>query len=369
MMRLRFNVSILLATAFVALAAYPAAFRWRERAHFVERAAQVECPVAPASPSDPGAPTLALDQISPTLLVRVEELEGVLASWQTIGGCGAGAGSASGAGVKWVGRNVRGGLVNVQEQVSYTNIGKAPYNQHNFFLNTIVSGDASEKWNLGVIVPFVYKYLDDPLHFAPAVPAVNYSNGGLGDISLQVTRRFGRINDTSLTGIVGLPTGKWDATYTAGGTYLNQSAQLGFGKPTGALILDHTMDEVWGVVVVGGLAAWRGGENKLDSYRAPTASLYSYLGYFLGPFVPSCGLILSGYRGHDVDVNAMQATPLASLAAQAGIEWSSDWMAIMLAGTLPYKYDGIRTDESGQPRAPWGFMPWTVALGVSVAPF
>jgi hypothetical protein len=362
-MRLRTNACILFATGLVVLAVQPDVVRWRERARLMDRAAQVAD--AP-SPAEASAPTAAYD---PTLLVRVEELEGVLASWQTIGGCGAGAGSASGAGLKWIGRNVRGGLVNVQELASYTDIGKAPYNQHNIFLNTVVSGDLSEKWNVGTIVPFVYKYLDDPLHFAPAVPAVNYSNGGLGDISLQLTRRFGRINDTSLTGILGLPTGKWDATYTAGGTYLNQSAQLGFGKPTGALVLDHTMDQVWGLVVVGGMAAWRGGQNKLDSYRAPTAAMYSYLGYFLGPFVPSCGLILSGYKGHDVDVNAVQATPLVSLAAQAGIEWSSDWMAIMLAGTLPYKYDDIKVDESGLPRSPWGFMPWTVSLGISVAPF
>jgi hypothetical protein len=58
-----------------------------------------------------------------------------------------------------------------------------------------------------------------------------------------------------------------------------------------------------------------------------------------------------------------------SLAAQAGIEWSSDWIALMVAGTLPYKYDGILVDESGQPRSPWGFMPWTVSFGVSTAPF
>jgi hypothetical protein len=171
--------------------------------------------------------------------------------------------------------------------------------------------------------------------------------------------------------VVGLPTGKWDATYTPGSTnYLNQNAQLGYGKYTGALVLDHTMDRVWGLIVVGGVAAWRGGENaKLNNYRAPTASVYGYSGYFLGPFVPSLGLVLSGYKGHDIDQNSPQTTPLVSLAAQAAIEWSTDWLALMLAGSVPYKYDGVRSDESGQPRSPWGFMPWTVSLGVSVAPF
>ena len=57
------------------------------------------------------------------------------------------------------------------------------------------------------------------------------------------------------------------------------------------------------------------------------------------------------------------------MAGQAAIEWSTDWIAIMMAASLPYKYDGVRMDESGLPRSPWGFMPWTVALGISVAPF
>jgi hypothetical protein len=367
-MRSRVSLSVLLAIALAAIVVYPGVERWRERARVLERAAALDA----CEGSGPGgdARTVADDLSSPSLLVRVEELDGLLASWQTIGGCGAGAGSASSAGLKWIGRNVTGGLVNVQEQVSYSNIGTAPYNEYNLFVNTFVSGDLSEKWNIGTIVPFVYKYLDDPLHIgSPYTAPINYSNGGLGDISLLVTRRFGRINDTSLTGIVGLPTGKWDATYTAGGTYLNQNAQLGFGKPTAALSIDHTMDEVWGLLVVGGVGAYRGGENKLNSYRAPTASVYSYAGYFLGPIVPSLGFILSGYKGHDIDLNSQQTTPLVSLAAQAGLEWSTDWIAIMVAGTVPYKYDGIRVDESGQPRSPWGFMPWTLALGISVAPF
>ena len=92
--------------------------------------------------------------------------------------------------------------------MSYSNIGTAPYNEHNLFVNTFINADVTEKWNLGLMLPFVYKYLDDPLHLAPDAPAVNYSNGGLGDVSLLVTRRLGRINATSVTGIVGLPTGK-----------------------------------------------------------------------------------------------------------------------------------------------------------------
>ena len=364
-MRPRVGVSILFAFALGAVAVYPSIARWRERASLLEHAAEIASLCSMPADGDLDAP-IAFDS---ALLVRVETLEGLLASWQTIGGCGAGAGAASSGGLKWIGRNVRGGLFNVQEQASYSNIGAAPYYEHNLFVNTLINADASEKWNVGLVLPFVYKYLDDPLHLAPDAPAVNYSNGGIGDVSLMLTHRLGRINATSLTTIVGLPTGKFDATYTPGGSYLNQSAQVGFGQPSGAVVLDHTMDEVWGVMVVGGLAAWRGGQNQLDSYRSPMAGLYGYTGYFLGPFVPSLGLSLSAFKDHDRDRNVEQSTPLASVAGQAAIEWSSDWIALMIAASLPYKYDGIRTDASGLPRSPWGFMPWTVALGISVAPF
>ncbi len=364
-MRMRGRSSLLLAVAVIATALVPAAARWRERARVADRVRRLALSSG-AWTGLAGAQT-GWTAVDPSLLVRVEELDGLVASWQTIGGCGAGAGAASSAGLKWVGRNVTGGLFNVQEQVSYTNLGTSPYNEHNFFINTFINADVEPKWNLGIIIPLVYKYLDDPMHLAPE-PPINYSNAGLGDISLLVTRRLGATNATSLTGIVGLPTGPWDSTYP-GGRVLNQNAQLGYGKLTGSLVVDHTLDKVWGLVVLGGFAADRGGHNELDNYRAPTAGVYSYTGYFMGPFVPSVGLILSGFKGHDVDENSEQFTPLVSLGVQASLEWATDWVAVLVAVSRAYKYDGVTLDESSQPRSPWGFMPWSFALGLSLAPF
>ena len=359
--------SVLLGFALLALALYAPVARWRERGRVDARIHGLDWGAlaqAGRAVGDAGGGVVA----DPTLLVRVGELDGLLASWQTIGGCGAGAGAASSAGLKWIGRNVTGGLFNVQEQVSYTNLGTGAYNEYNFFVNTFINADIAPKWNVGIILPLVYKYLDDPLHTAPDPGSADYSNGGLGDISLLVTRRLGATNATTLTGIVGLPTGTWDATYPSGRA-LNQNAQLGYGKLTGAVVLDRTFDEIWGLLVVGGVAAYRGGHNELDNYRAPTASVYSYGGYFLGPFVPSLGVILSGFKGHDIDQQSEQFTPLVSLSGQASLEWSTDWIAVLLAGSLSYKYDGVPLDESGQPRSQWGFMPWTLAVGVSLAPF
>ncbi|HEY4186121.1 MAG TPA: hypothetical protein VGP07_13685 [Polyangia bacterium] len=346
------------------LIAVPSLLKWRDGQRLSARlsALSVTAIASRVGESSPAEP-------APALLVRIAEIEPLLTSWQTIGGCGAGAGAGAGAGVKWIGRNVSGGLFNVQEQGLYTKLGSAAYPEYNFFFNTLITSDVTEKWNVGVNLPLVYKYLKDPQHLAPSLPAVDWSNGGLGDVSLQATRRLGRINALSLTGIVGLPTGKYNATFTAGGTPLNQNSQLGFGRPTGTLVLDETLDKVWGLVVLGGLASYRGGKNNIDNYRAPSATAYGYAGYFLGPFVPAFGLSLTGFSGHDRDQNSQQNTPLVSVAANASIEWTNTYCAVLLAGSLPYKWDGVYRDDSNNPRSPWGFVPWTVALGIAAAPF
>ena len=309
----------------------------------------------------------------PSLVVRVEEPCGLVASWQTVGGCGAGSGGGSSVGLKWIGRNVTGGLFNVQEQVTYTKLGEPGIPEHpayNLFFNTLITADIGQKWNVGVNLPIVYKYLVDPNHVgAPGVtPATDYTNSGLGDINLLVTRKLGRINSLLLTGILGIPTGVYDA-YIAPGKYADQSQQIGFGEVTGSLILDQTLDQMWGLIVLGGSAAWRGGENRIHNYRAPSGTLYGYAGYFLGPLVPAFGLSVTGFTGHDRNQDAIQNTPLFSMAANLSIEWSTSWIALLVAASFPYGYDGIGQDEVGNPRSQWRFFPWTVSFGVAAAPF
>ncbi len=324
----------------------------------------------PDAASVPPGDTFIVANPDPALVVRVEETGTLLASWQTVGGCGAGSGGGSSLGLKWIGRNVTGGLFNVQEQVSYTKLGKPGYPEYNYFFNTLITTDIGEKWNAGVNVPVVYKYLVDPTHIGGSgVPALDYTNSGIGDISLVGTRKLGQINSLLLTAIIGFPTGVYDARFTPGGTPINQSQQIGFGEPTGSLILDQTLDQVWGLVVVGGAAAWRGGENKVSNYRAPSGTVYGYAGYFLGPLVPAFGLSATGFTGHDKDQDAAQTTPLFSVAGNFSLEWSTDWIALLVAASVPYGYDGIDKDENGQPRSTWRLQPWTVSLGIAVAPF
>src|SRR5262249_29531125 len=134
---------------------------------------------------------------------------------------------------------------------------------------------------------------------------------------------------------------------------------------TASAIVDHTIDREWGLAVVGGTLNWRGGTNELQSKRVPTASLYSYAGYVLGRFGPSLGVTAVGAAGPDVNRLMVQSTPIFSVAANASVEWSTDWVAVLIGGSLPYGYT-----NSIQGSAPvWALAPWVVGIGVAVAPF
>jgi hypothetical protein len=288
----------------------------------------------------------------------------LLASWQTVGGCGASAATGAGVGVKWIGRNVTGGLFNVQCLGSYSPPPPSDLKgvDHQFFLSTLITRDLDDAWSLGVSVPLVYKYMNDPYGLN-----VNLSNGGLGDIFVQATRKFGTIHDTLVTLAVGLPTGKHDQQYKM--SYLRQNEQLGFGKVAGSLLIDHNIDESWGLVTTGVTGSWRGGENELGNYRAASASAYVFAGYFLGPLVPSLGLAVTGFAGHDRDRTQPENSGLVLVAPTASIEWSTDWVAILVGGSLPYQYDGVRVTSEGAPRSPYGLGAWSLTLGLSFSPF
>jgi hypothetical protein len=295
------------------------------------------------------------------LLTRVERLGPLLASWQTVGGCGAGASSGTGAGVKWVGRNVSGGLFHVETQANYV---KTTYG-YNYVGTTLVTRDLDEKWNLGVSVPYLYKYMNDPYR-----QGFDVANRGLGDVNLLLTRRLGAINDTLVTLSAGAPTGSHDAHLVRfESVVLPQDRQLGAGKWTGSLQIDHIIDNIWGPTVLGAIGSWRGGSNQLQSYRAPSATGYGYFSYLLGPFAPAIGLSATGFTAHDKDQGTEQNSPLFNVAANVSLEWATDWVAVLVGGSLPYQYDGEKLTNDGKPRNPWSFGAWIVALGVAFAPF
>jgi hypothetical protein len=295
------------------------------------------------------------------LSLRVRRLNGMLASWETIGGCGAGSSTGTGGGIKWIGRSTTGGLFNLQSQASYTHLEDG----YIITINTQVSRDLGDRdWALGASLPVLYKYYRD---YYQLTPPVDISNGGIGDVSAFITRRFGEIRATSLTALVGFPTGVHDARYK--NDYLTQEKQLGLGRFTGSLTLDHTLDEEWGVGVLGGSFGWRGGENALGNYRAPVGSVYGYVGYFAGPWVPSLGLTVQRFFGNDRDRGAAQQQRLTSVAGTVALEWSSDSLAILAGFQLPFGFEPAGVPPDGAEPFGAGFEPWTAGIGFSVSPF
>jgi hypothetical protein len=316
------------------------------------------------------------------LSARRQRLGPLLASWETIGGCGAGGGT-NGSGIKWVGRNTSGGLFQALSLNNYISIpqpnqqspGQAGFN---FITNNQLTHDFTDKWNAGLSIPYAYKWYRNPFGDGPMW------NGGLADTSAMATRKLGTDNSTLLTGIVVLPTGTYKAVYVPAGTttplVLSPTQQLGYGKVTGSLLIDHIFDQDWGLIIVGGAANYRGGKQSADYYhapdgtvfsehwyRAPGATAYAYAGYFLGPLVPTLGINVVGTTGPDTrgDFGDTVGTPVLSAAGQASLEWSNPYFAVLLGAYLPLSI----YQDSWQDYGHLKLQAWTVALGLSASPF
>jgi hypothetical protein len=336
----------------LAVAAYPLVERQRAKQRHAASVRRIDVAL-----SDGRTARLAGD---PALSLRVSRLSGLLSSWETIGGCGAGSSTGAGGAVRWVGRGAHGGMFDQQVMASYLRLDDG----YNLGLNAQFSRDLSDEWNIGLSVPMLYKYYRDYY----GLP-LDVSNSGFGDVSALVTRRFGEINDTALTLSLGIPTGVHDGKYR--NDYLTQEKQLGAGELSGALALEHTLDQDWGVAVFGASGSYRGGENELGNYRAPVANAYGYCGYFLGPWVPSLGLTVQRFLGVDRDRGLDQQVQLMSVTATLALEWSTDWIAILAGASLPYGWEGSAAPDGAAENdllGP-GFQPWTVSVGMSVSPF
>jgi hypothetical protein len=326
----------------------------------------------------PGVTCRELDDAELTL--RLQRLGPLLASWETIGGCGAGGGT--GTGVKWIGHNTTGGLFLAMVMNNFIVIPVGAFGHaggYNEILNVQLGKDFLDpwngSWNFSLSVPYIYKHYNDFLNTGPI------SNAGLGDVNLFLSRKLGTDNSTMVTLIGGIPTGTYEAQYV--GTYLTPDQQLGFGRVTGTLQVEHTFDQDWGLLVVGGTAGYRGGrqtnkflwviddKNSQHNYRAPSASIYGYAGYFLGPLVPALGLNFTGYTDQDTrgDFGETLDVPVATGALHASVEWSNTYIAILAGVYVPIALRG--TDWHTPATANGGSLlqPWTAAIGISASPF
>jgi hypothetical protein len=268
--------------------------------------------------------------------------ESPLASWGSIGGCGAGGGSSSspGGGVKWVGRSVTGGLLDVQCLATDT------WSHGNAFsaLTNRLGTRLTSRWGLAAYVPVLYKTGDVSVLGQSKTARI----AGFGDVSLEISRKLGVTGAHQLMLIGTAPTGASDAVRQ--GIVLPQYLQLGSGVPGATAMYQYTRDRDWGLLLLGATATYAGWENSIHDYRAPNATAFAHVGYLLGPFVPSAGLTMFGKPMHDRERGAdrpASSDPLVMAVPGVGLEWSSDYVAFLLGGTLGLSLDGVQSYTLG----------------------
>jgi hypothetical protein len=265
-----------------------------------------------------------------------------LASWGSVGGCGAGGGAASGPGgaITWVGRNVTGGLLDTQCLISET---LAKGNSYSTLLARLGASPAP-RWGVALYVPVLYKVGDVTVLGQTKTARI----AGFGDVSVEGSRKFGISGAHRLAVIASTPAGAHDAVRQ--GIVLPQHLQLGSGTLGATGQYQYTIDRDWGLMLLMGTVNYGGWQNSIGDRRAPSATASAYAGYMLGPLVPSGGLTLFGKPVHDRERGADRPEsrdPLFLLIPSVGLEWSSDYLALYVAGTLGLSYHGVESTTLG----------------------
>jgi hypothetical protein len=160
--------------------------------------------------------------------------------WDCVGGCGAGgSGGAGGATAKWIGRELTGGLLDIQGMYSSTEtkISDSRAVELRFSIKPTYTGV------LALTVPFSAKTgslqtstVDDP--------TTGLINNGMGDLRLDYIGAFGASGDLSYDFTLSVPTGSYTAT-TGGDKdqkYLPTNLQLGSGVYSLTLDMGKTID-------------------------------------------------------------------------------------------------------------------------------
>jgi hypothetical protein len=267
---------------------------------------------------------------------------GALSSWATVGGCGAAGSSASGpgGGIQWVGRQVTGGLLDVQALTTQT------FAHGNLFtaVATRLGMSAGPRFGFALNVPVLYKVGEVTVLGATKTARLS----GFGDLSVELSYKLGSIGShrVMLIGIV--PIGAHDAVRQ--GVVLPQHLQLGSGVPGVTGHYQHTRDHDWGLVLLGATASYAGWENALGDSRSPSATAYAHAGYIAGRFVPSAGLTLFGKPLHDRERGADRPghlDPQVMMVPSLGLEWSTDWIALLPAATLGLSLNGVESISVG----------------------
>ncbi|MBW2732712.1 MAG: hypothetical protein JRH20_10000 [Deltaproteobacteria bacterium] len=257
------------------------------------------------------------------------------ASWGDIGGCGAGgAGGSTAGGVRWIGRSVTGGLIDVQCLSSATQSHGGTFTA---FSTRLATGAVFQKWVFALNIPLLYK--TGEVNVLGATKRAHIA--GFGDMSVEVTRKLGIANASVLTLSASGPAGASEAVRQ--GVVLPQSLQMGSGVLSFSGVFQHTLDRDWGLIVLGANGTYAGWENSIGDFRGSSGGAFGYAGYIWGPFVPSVGLGLTGQFEHSRERGRPLDDPLFIASPQLAIEWASDTLALLLASTVSVSYKGLES--------------------------
>lgn len=319
--------------ALIAVSAFPLADRWVARRQAAQLVAAARQRVV-AADRVPRLAARCVDRVD-LALWRTQPVAPVLASWGNIGGCGVGGASSATGGVKWVGRGVTGGLVDVQCTTTQTLMLR---NGFQSTVNLRLATGYFDSWVFAAQAPFRFNVQDVDVYGTTKTALLP----GWGDAGVEVTRKLGTANNSSLTLTLNFPTGSSDAIRQ--GVVLPQQMQLGTGTVGGGLTFEHTQDKDWGLLIFGTSIAYGGWENSIGDQRGSSASAYLYSGFILGPLVPSLGLAYTAkFSGDRERLIRLPDQPMVFLTPSVGLEWTTDLIGLLLAFSAPLSLTGVES--------------------------
>lgn len=162
-----------------------------------------------------------------------------LTPWQNIGGCGAGgSGGGAGDGIKWIGKGVTGGYVDL-EMLPRFSFGQ---NFQTFSFSPRFSFKPTYTTTMGVSIPISSK--SGEVQFQTNRDANDRTTGGLGDIGVDISKAIGSQGEYSFSLALTLPTGQYDIKRGADATaeFLPSSLQKGSGLFGATLTFSRTID-------------------------------------------------------------------------------------------------------------------------------
>jgi hypothetical protein len=176
-------------------------------------------------------------KIGPRIMRKALDPAG-LTPWQCVGGCGTGGSGSRSTGIKWIGEGVNGGT-GMLEYLPKVNFGRT------FAFATVeprLTLVPKTNIEVGVSVPLTFasaEVQNDPV-FSPQT----FNNGGTGDITADITQKFGDHGQYSWQFALTLPSGSYDERRgpEQAKEILPQKLQMGRGVYTGELRLSYALD-------------------------------------------------------------------------------------------------------------------------------